>query len=183
MANTRKNEISTINKIRFDPTNPCEDDIDIRDIAHALSMMTRANGHFTEFYSVARHSVNCALEAAARGYSKRVALFCLLHDSAESYIGDMTRPLKMHFPLFSEYEKKLQKVIFSKYATLDIDDDEKEKVKSVDDSLLYHEFLCYHGDKLFDFTPEIHIDVKDNSKNISDTEKEFLCMYEALKIK
>ena len=40
----------------------------------------------------------------------------------------------------------------------------KEKVKSVDDSLLYHEFLCYHGDKLFDFTPEIHIDVKDNSK-------------------
>ena len=149
MANTRKNEISTINKIRFDPTNPCEDDIDIRDIAHALSMMTRANGHFTEFYSVARHSVNCALEATARGYSKRVALFCLLHDSAESYIGD----------------------------------DEKEKVKSVDDSLLYHEFLCYHGDKLFDFTPEIHIDVKDNSKNISETEKEFLCMYEALKIK
>ena len=156
MANTRKNEISTINKIRFDPTNPSEDDIDIRDIAHALSMMTRANGHFTEFYSV---------------------------DSAESYIGDMTRPLKMHFPLFSEYEKKLQKVIFSKYATLDIDDVEKEKVKSVDDSLLYHEFLCYHGDKLFDFTPEIHIDVKDNSKNISETEKEFLCMYEALKIK
>lgn len=37
-------------------------------------------------------------------------------------------------------------------------------MKSVDDSLLYHEFLCYHGDKLFDFTPEIHIDVKDNSK-------------------
>ena len=74
-------------------------------------------------------------------------------------------------------------IIFSKYATLDIDDVEKEKVKSVDDSLLYHEFLCYHGDKLFDFTPEIHIDVKDNSKNISETEKEFLCMYEALKIK
>ena len=98
VANTRKNEISTINKIRFDPTNPSEDDIDIRDIAHALSMMTRANGHFTEFYSVARHSVNCALEATARGYPKRVALFCLLHDSAESYIGDMTRPLKMHFP-------------------------------------------------------------------------------------
>lgn len=108
MANTRKNEISTINKIRFDPTNPCEDDIDIRDIAHALSMMTRANGHFTEFYSVARHSVNCALEATARGYSKG-SRFLLLHDGAESYIGDMTRPLKMHFPLFSEYEKSCKR--------------------------------------------------------------------------
>ena len=62
-------------------------------------------------------------------------------------------------------------------------DNAMERVKSVDDSLLYHEFLCYHGDKLFDFTPEIHIDVKDNSKNISETEKEFLRMYEALKIK
>lgn len=80
--------------------------------------------------------------------------------------------------------KKAAKGNFFKICrTLDIADDEKEKVKSVDDSLLYHEFLCYHGDKLFDFTPEIHIDVKDNSKNISETEKEFLCMYEALKIK
>ena len=67
MANTRKHEMSKINKILVDPTNPCEDDIDIRDRAHARSMMTRANGHFTEFYSVARHSVNCALEATARG--------------------------------------------------------------------------------------------------------------------
>ncbi len=86
MANTRKNEISTINKIRFDPTNPCEDDIDIRDIAHALSMMTRANGHFIQFYSVARHSVNCALEAnGTRIFKKDRRFFAFLHDSAESY--------------------------------------------------------------------------------------------------
>lgn len=172
--------ISTINRHRFDPTNPSSDDIELEDIAHALSMMTRANGHFSEFYSVARHSINCAYEARACGYSYKVQLLCLMHDSAEAYIGDMTRPLKLRLPQFSEYESALQKIIFSKYATLDVSAEESEKVKSVDDSLLYHEFLHYHGDKLLSFTPEIHIDVADNSKNIAETKAEFLNLYKEI---
>lgn len=169
--------ISTINKHRFDPTGPTFDDIELDDIAHALSMMTRANGHLSEFYSVARHSINCFYEARARGYSYKVQLLCLLHDGAEAYIGDMTRPLKIRLPQFSAYEKNIQKIIFMKYAATDVTAEESEMVKSVDDSLLYHEFLHYHGDKLMDFTPEIHIDVSDNSKNISETKAEFLSLY------
>ena len=103
-----KNKISTITHIRFDPSEPKWDNIGIEDIAHSLSMLTRANGHFDTFFSVARHSLNCAYEAKQRGFDCRVQLLCLLHDAAEAYIGDMTRPLKMKIPEFSEIEKKYQ---------------------------------------------------------------------------
>ena len=46
-----KDSITTYTKKQFTPLDPREEDIDIRDIAHALSLMTRANGHFPEFYS------------------------------------------------------------------------------------------------------------------------------------
>ena len=37
--------ITTSSKIHFTPVSPDPEQIVIRDIAHALSLMTRANGH------------------------------------------------------------------------------------------------------------------------------------------
>ena len=48
----------TYSKIMFDPLQPDTALIDIQDIAHALSMLCRANGHFPIFYSVGQHSIN-----------------------------------------------------------------------------------------------------------------------------
>ena len=42
-------EIKTYSGIMFDPLNPREALIRIGDIAHALSMLCRANGHFKSF--------------------------------------------------------------------------------------------------------------------------------------
>ena len=64
--------ITTVTGKHFYPLDPDPRDIDIEDIAHALSLICRANGHFKYFYSVAQHSVACAEEAAARGYSAEV---------------------------------------------------------------------------------------------------------------
>src|SRR3989304_3945731 len=36
----------------FYPFNPCIEDIDIKDIAHSLSLICRYNGHCREFYCV-----------------------------------------------------------------------------------------------------------------------------------
>ena len=109
--------ITTYLKKHIDPTNASADDIDIIDISHALSLLCRANGHFEHFYSVAQHSINCAKEAKARGYSERVQLGCLLHDASEAYLSDVTRPIKAQLPKYLETEEKLQNTIFNKWSS------------------------------------------------------------------
>ena len=64
--------ITTYSKVKFEILNPREEDIRIEDIAHALSMLVRANGHFSEFFSVAQHCIQCAKEAMARNYVPRL---------------------------------------------------------------------------------------------------------------
>ena len=76
--------ITTYMGHRFDPVNPQMETLDIRDIAHALSLTCRGNGHVKQFFSVGQHCIMCAREAEARGYSKRVILACLLHDASEA---------------------------------------------------------------------------------------------------
>ena len=49
--------IQTYSGKKFYPLDPRPEDIDIRDIAHALSLNCRFNGHCRCFYSVAEHSV------------------------------------------------------------------------------------------------------------------------------
>ena len=41
--------IRTYTKREFYPLAPDQEQIDIRDIAHALSLLCRANGHFPHF--------------------------------------------------------------------------------------------------------------------------------------
>ena len=92
--------ISTYTGRHFDPYHAVAADLDVRDIAHAQSLMTRANGHFPAFYSVGQHSLACAREALVRGEANQTALFCLLHDGAEAYMSDVTRPVKARLPEF-----------------------------------------------------------------------------------
>ncbi len=99
--------ITTYSGIHFTPASPRPEDISIYDIAHALSLLCRANGHFHEFFSVAAHAINCAEEAKARGYSPRVCLACLLHDASEAYLSDITRPVKAILPIYLEIEAVL----------------------------------------------------------------------------
>ena len=88
--------ITTYTGLHFDPVEPDENLIKIKDIAHALSMICRANGHTKIFYSVAQHSIACAKEASQQGLSKELVLGCLLHDASEAYLSDVTRPINFH---------------------------------------------------------------------------------------
>ncbi|QIB70069.1 DUF429 domain-containing protein [Aminipila butyrica] len=176
-----KNCISTITGRRFNPTAPEIRDITIEDIAHALSMICRANGHFKMFYSVAQHSINCAMEAKARGLSREIQLACLLHDASEAYIGDMTRPLKRQLTAYSEYENLMQTIILRALEIPDIDKEEQKAVKEIDDSLLYHEFKLYNGEKLFEKEPELRITLPVEEIAHTKIKKQFLRQYTVLK--
>ena len=141
-------QIMTYTKKMLDPLNADPKDIDIVDIAHALSLLCRANGHFPHFYSVAQHSINCMLEAKARGYSTRVQLGCLLHDGSEAYLSDVTRPVKPHLVGYAAMEDKLQKQIFDKWINPSLTQEERTQVFDIDDAVLYFEFLSLTGLRL-----------------------------------
>lgn len=147
--------ITTYSKIHFSMLEPEKNSIEIQDIAHALSLMTRANGHFPEFYSVAQHCIACAQEAEARNLSPRIQLACLLHDASEAYLSDITRPVKRNLEPYIEIEKRLQEMIYGKYLNNVLTPQERAMVEDVDDSLLYHEFLFYMEETLLDSPPKL----------------------------
>lgn len=74
--------------------DPRPADIDLGDIAHALSMQCRYAGHIRQRWSVASHSIACMLEAEQRGMSIEIQRACLMHDAAEAYVGDLIWPVK-----------------------------------------------------------------------------------------
>ena len=96
------------------PCAPRAEDIDINDIAHALSHLCRFGGHSAEFYSVAQHSVLVSRECP--GYE----LEALLHDAAEAFLGDVPRPLKRSnaFGGYVAAEAHLQAVILRRFGII-----------------------------------------------------------------
>ncbi len=68
---------------------PRPEEVFIEDIAHALALINRYTGHSREPLSVAQHSV-----MVSQIVPEKLALYAVLHDAAEAYIGDMSRPLK-----------------------------------------------------------------------------------------
>lgn len=129
--------ITTYSGIHFVPTEPAEEGIYIKDIAHALSMICRGNGHVKHFFSVGQHCINCAVEAIERGYSRRVCLACLLHDASEAYMSDVPRPFKKTLPEYNNLEKQLLAVIYEKYLGSSLTMEEEQLVKRIDDDMLY----------------------------------------------
>ena len=152
--------ILTSRGIEFWPLDPRIEEISVSDIAHALSLTCRANGHYKNFYSVGQHSIYCAQEAKLRGYSKRVQLACLLHDGSEAYISDITRPVKKQLDNYIKIEEKLQKVVYEAFGLGDLTDEELELVKIIDDAMLKYEMenlLNYSGIEAEDVKGEYNL--------------------------
>lgn len=90
--------------------DPDPDTILIEDIAHALSHQCRFGGHLPMYYSVAQHSVLCAVSVPSEH-----ALAALLHDASEAYMLDIPSPIKKRLPEYKKLEDNLMQVIAKKF--------------------------------------------------------------------
>lgn len=101
--------ITTYTGRKFHYKNPTPDEIHIKDIAHHLSLICRFVGACKKFYSVAEHSIR-----VAEIVPNNLKLSALLHDAAEAYIGDISRPVKYSHKL-EETEKTIMDAIIAKF--------------------------------------------------------------------
>ena len=120
--------IQTFTGKRFDFEEISPERIDIVDIAHGLSLNCRFNGHCARFYSVAQHSV-----LVSELVPPENALWGLLHDAAEAYLGDITRPLKRILPNIMEIESKILEAVAQRFA---LPSSVPDAVFAADDKLL-----------------------------------------------
>ncbi|MGO7545441.1 hypothetical protein AB9E34_06670 [Rhizobium leguminosarum] len=107
----------------FDLLDPWSSEFTINDIAQGLSNICRYAGQCKSFYSVAEHSIHVADTVDA------YKLEALLHDAAEAFLGDITRPLKQLLPQYKEIEASVEDAILQRFG---LDAKAKATVKAAD---------------------------------------------------
>jgi len=93
----------------FDFCAPASSEFVIDDIAHGLANICRYSGQFSRFYSVAEHSI--LVSETAKGFEFEA----LLHDAAEAFLGDITRPLKQMLPEYKRIEADVERAILERF--------------------------------------------------------------------
>lgn len=122
---------------QFWPLDPRPEEIDIDDIAHALSNICRFTGHCEHFYSVAEHSVLTTYLV-----SQENALWALLHDASEAYICDLGRPVKQFIPQYTEIENRLMYAVCERF---NLPVDKPSEIKRADNVMLATEATTVMG--------------------------------------
>lgn len=110
--------ITTATGKHFYFDNPDPDQIEIADIAYALSHTNRWGGHCYPAFNVAHHSILVSEALMRNGASQMVQLQGLLHDAAEAYLGDIPTPIKSRLPEYMAMELLITQQIFEKFGAV-----------------------------------------------------------------
>ena len=137
--------IRTIGGRKFHLYGDDPEELDLNDIAVALSHMGRFTGHTSRFYSVAEHSllVHDILFTMYKVRDPLVLLGGLLHDATEAYLADISAPFKGALGNYNELEGNIWARIAAKWG-LPIELD--PRVKEADWIALFAEARDLQGD-------------------------------------
>ena len=172
-----KGYITTYTGIRFYPADPDPEGICIEDIAHALSVLCRGNGHVSSFWSVAQHCLVCAREAAAREWPDRLVLACLLHDAGECYLSDVPRPFKDRLAGYREHEDGLLEMIYTRYLGTPLSREEARQVKEIDDGALFYDLRELLHNEQSEADPSFHVVPDYRFRPFQEVEQEYLAFF------
>jgi len=172
--------ITTYGGTHFFPTEPDMKDFHISDVAHALSLICRGNGHVKQFFSVGQHCIDCALEAEARGYSKRVVLACLLHDASEAYMSDVPRPFKKYLKDYAVFEDRLLSLVYRKYLGSDVSEEEQGLIKQIDNDVLAYDLLYLLGEGCEEDLPDMKREISYKARPFEEVEQEYMQLFQIL---
>lgn len=135
--------IQTYSGLQMFPLDAKPEQIDLVDIAHALSQTCRFSGHTRRFYSVAQHCCHVSdWLLVNRTPGALLATLGLLHDATEAYLTDIPRPIKGDIPTYKFHEAKLEHVIMWRFNLPEPDRDVWgywRDVKEADTSILFDE--------------------------------------------
>ena len=171
------NYITTYTGKQLDPFRPRAELICVEDIAHALSLLCRGNGHVRTFWSVGQHCICCAKEAAARGMSDRLVLACLLHDASECYLSDVPSPLKAQLPVYQQQEARLMSLLYEKFLGSNLTAEEQAQLKEIDQALLWYDLEHLLGEPHHPNAPELHITIDYSARPFASVEEEYLAIF------
>lgn len=166
------NWIQTYSGYAFNPLSPDPSAIVIEDIAHALSLTCRYNGHCRRFYSVAEHCV--LLTDVVESKHK---LEALLHDATEAYLSDVPGPIKPQLPGYKHTEQALETIIRKVFG---LDGEVPADVKLADRRMLVTEARQVFTTCLDDWNLRLNVDPYDISLQYwspEQAEREFLERY------
>lgn len=161
-----------INYVDLDESQIC-----IEDIVHSLSLENRYMNMSRFPYTVANHSINCALVLKEEGYDKDQILHALMHDASEAYLHDLPTPLKNLLPDYRIIESKFETAMASVFG---IPSEKTKLINLLDEYILRLEKETFfnenfQNDSIFQFRPKIEI------KSYDTTRKKFMEIYESCK--
>lgn len=166
--------IVTANQRRFWPLDPRAEEVNLDDIAHALSFKCRWGCFSCTFHSVAEHSLSTAkvarwiacgeprskcfmvelmdaeVDAYGPGFARDCYDYALVHDCEEAYLPDVPRPIKPFLPGWAQIADRVQRACWEALY-LPPPSPEVAEVVALADNVV----LLIEKDRLFLHAPEV----------------------------